>query len=105
MKFVNRGYMIVKPTNKFIDWANKNDEDYSDLTGNESSVYLIEEDFYDDEPVVKANFKKIFLNELLAVSEDESSYPEISLSNFNEFFTYHLGSTVFDAESNGLVAD
>lgn len=97
--------MVVTPKQDFIDWANKNDEDYSDLTNNEASVYLIEEDFYDDEPVLKANFKKIFVNELMAVSEDESSYPEISLENFTNYFNVELGSTVFDAESNGLVAD
>ena len=105
MKFVNRGYMVVQPTKSFIEWANKNDEDYSDLTSNESSVYLIEEDFYDDEPVVKANFKQIFLNELMAVSEDEEVYPEITLENFNAYFSYQLGSTVFDAEASNLVAD
>lgn len=105
MKFVNRGYMIVKPTETFIEWANKNDEDYSDLTSNEGSVYLIEEDFYDDEPVVKSNFKHIFLNELMAVSEDQDAYPAITMENFNSYFTYQLGSTVFDAEESNLVAD
>lgn len=105
MKFVNRGYMIVKPMKAFIEWANKNDEDYSDLTDNEASVYLIEEDFYDNDPILKSNFKKIFLNELMSVSEDEGSYPEITLENFKNFFQIEMGSTVFDAESKGLVAD
>ena len=37
----------------------------------EPNVYLIEEDFFEDEPVIKANFKKIFNNEIYAVSIEE----------------------------------
>ena len=105
MKFVNRGYMLVSPKKAFIDWANENDEDFSDLVDNEASVYLIEEDFYDDEPVVKANFKKVFINELSAVSGDESSFPDINMENFNKYFEVTLGTSVFDAQTGGLQAD
>ena len=104
MKIVNRGYLTVTPTKLFIDWANKNDEEFSDLISSEASIYLIEDDFYDDEPVLKSNFKNVFLNELQAVTEDESTYPEIKFEVFNDWFTVALGASVFDAESNGLSA-
>jgi hypothetical protein len=105
MKFVNRGYLAVKPTKLFFDWANKNDEDYSDLEDSESSIYLIEENFYDDEQVLKANFKKVFLNELQAVSEDDSTYPEMKFEIFTSWFNVELGASVFDAQDESLIAD
>lgn len=105
MRFVNRGYIHVRPTKVFIDWANKNDEDYSDLESNEASVYLIEEDFLDDEPVLKANFKSIFFNELYAITEDESLFPEINFENFQAFFDVEMGSTVFDVQDEDLKRD
>lgn len=105
MKIVNRGYIVVKPKKAFIEWANKYDEDFSDLTDNEGSIYLIEEDFYDDEPVIKANFKQIFSNELLAVTEDEESYPELSIEQFNNFFDVSLGTMVFDTLKTDLERD
>ena len=49
MKFVNRGYMIVHPKEAFITWANENDADYSNLEDNEPNVYLIQEDFFDED--------------------------------------------------------
>ena len=105
MKFVNRGYLIVKPTKLFIDWANKNDEDYANLVDSEATIYLVEEDFYDDEQVLKANFKDVFINELRAVTEDESEYPEIKLGIFHEWLAIEMGTSVFDAQSNRLVSD
>lgn len=105
MKFVNRGYIVVRPTKEFINWANQNDEDFEDLADNEASIYLIEEDFYDDEPVIKSHFKKIFLNELQGVSEDSASYPEISFETFNLWFDLEIGSTVFDTQKDSLIAD
>ncbi|MDC0100504.1 hypothetical protein N8Z27_02255 [Crocinitomicaceae bacterium] len=105
MKFVNRGYLSVKPTKLFVDWANKNDEDFNALADSEPSVYLIEEDFYDDEPVLKSHFKKVFKNELMAVSEDESKYPDIKFEIFNEWFDIQMGGFVFDTQEGGLNAD
>ena len=105
MKIVNRGYVIVKPLKPFIDWANSVDEDYTDLTDNEASVYLIEDDFYDDEQMLKANFKKIFNNELLAITDDESLYPAIKMENFNQFFSCSLGSNVFDSMSSTIASN
>ena len=105
MKFVNRGYLSVKPTKLFIDWANKHDEDFGELQSSEASIYLIEEDFYDDEPVLKSHFKKVFQNELMAVTEDASVYPEIKFEVFSEWFDIEMGASVFDTQSGGVVAD
>lgn len=105
MKIVNRGYMLVKPKQAFLDWANSCDEDYNDLQEAEPNIYLIEEEFYEDEPIIKANFKKIFKNELLAVTEDESKYPEVKERLFFEWFHVELGSMVFDTLDSNIIAD
>lgn len=105
MEIVNRGYILVTPKEAFITWANQHDEDFEDLTQNEGSIYLIEDDFYDDEPVLKSHFKRIFENELLAVTEDEETYPKITFENFNEMFDCQLGSMVFDALKSDLKCD
>ena len=105
MKIVNRGFISIKPTTLFIDWANKNDEDFDGLVNSEASIYLIEEDFYDDEPVLKSQFKKIFLNELESVTEDDSLYPEIKFELFNTWFNVELGASVFDTQKMNLVGE
>jgi hypothetical protein len=105
MNIVNRGYISVIPKQPFIDWVNTF-EDNIELSldfDNEPSVYLITEDFIDDEPVIKQHFKKIFRNELLAITEDELDWPQsISLELFLEWFEVSLGSMVFDLEKSNL---
>lgn len=105
MKFVNRGYISVTPKAKFIAWASENDEEGQEFLESESTVYLIEDDFFDDETVLKGHFKNIFMNELSAVTENEELYPEIKFENFNEYFKIEMGTTVFDAMKDQLVAD
>lgn len=102
MKIVNRGYIIIHPKQPFIDWAVSQDEEYELDEYSEPNIYLIEEDFFEDEPVIKANFKKIFKNELNAVSDEEEIYPDITMENFEEWFSVILGNTVFDCEKGNL---
>ena len=68
-------------------------------------LHLIEEDFFEIEPVVKGNFKKIFLTELQAISDEESNYPEITLENFMKWFELEVGNTVFDCQKDQLISD
>lgn len=107
MNFVNRGYIIVKPTESFIEWANSIEggiKVYPNFV--EGNVYLIEEDFMDTEPILKANFKKIFANEFEPVTDDQAGWPcEIKFENFEKFFEVEFGSTVFDTLTNNLRAD
>jgi hypothetical protein len=96
MKILERGFIVVKPKQKFIDWANSNDQDFSELTTNEANVYLVEEDAYDDDVLLKTKFKDIFFSELLAVTEDEAEFPEITMESFHDHFAVSFGSSVFD---------
>lgn len=105
MKFVNRGFIQVTPKKAFIDWANQHDEDFTDLTDNEPSIYLVEDDFFDNDPVLLAHFKKIFKNELKAVCADEELFPPLTIEEFHNWFDVTLGTSVFDTQKSNLIAD
>ncbi|MFA7272787.1 MAG: hypothetical protein WC044_02910 [Crocinitomicaceae bacterium] len=107
MKFVNRGYLLITPTKTFIDWANTQSPELPlDAEFVEGNVYLIEEDFLETEPILEANFKKIFKNELEAVTEDEEQWPEkLTMELFLSFFTWEMGTTVFDLQKTDLNRD
>ncbi len=98
IKSLNRGYIYVQPKQAFCDWAKKNDSDFNfnEEDEPEGSVYLIEEDFFDYEPILEANFKKIIQNECTAVSEDEVEIPKLNLEQFLTWFDVKIGATVFD---------
>lgn len=107
MKTVNRGYIYVAPKQAFCDWAKMNDPEFvfdeaDELEGN---IYLIEEDFMEIEPIIEANFKKIFSNECLAVMDDEDGFPKPTLELFLEWFHVVVGGTVFDTRKEALVTE
>jgi hypothetical protein len=106
MKILNRGYIIVRPTELFWNWANKfTDEDLQvDVNdGVEPNIYLIEEDFFEIEPLIEKSFKKIFKTELLMVTEDEQDWPEErTMETFLTWFDLEFGATVLDLEKADL---
>jgi hypothetical protein len=108
MKLVNRGFIIVKPKKEYLNWANQFEEEeiiFTDEDDCEPSIYLIEEDFFEFEPVLEKNFKKIFKNELLAVANEEDWPENLSLDLFNEWFSVDFGTSVFDTQKVDLVAE
>ena len=104
MKITNRGYILVQPKQPFLDWANQFEDDIvlTDADDLEPNIYLVEDDFIETEPVIKSYYKKIFINELSSVSDLEEDFPEISDSNFEEWFTIIIGSTVFDTQKTNF---
>lgn len=105
MKIVNRGFITVRPKQAFVEWANQQDEEFQIDLNAEPSVYLIEEDFFDVEPIIESKFKQIFLCELDAVSDNEEGFPEIKMSVFKEWFSLEVGSMVIDLEKDQLSRD
>ncbi len=51
----------MEPRQAFCDWAKLNDEefDFDENDDLEGSLYLIEEEFMEYEPLIEAHFKKI----------------------------------------------
>ncbi len=107
MKVVNRGYIYVEPKQAFCDWAKEHDADFDfdesdDLEGN---LYLIEEDFFEYEPLIESHFKKIFKNECMAVVDSEDEFPKPTLDMFLDWFTIKVGSSVFDTQKTDLESE
>lgn len=105
MKIVNRGYISIKAKQPYIDWVNEMEGAEIMDAETEANIYLIEEDFFDEEPVLKAKFKAIFRNELMAISEDEENYPVINIETFNDWFKVEMGASVFDCVPGGLKSE
>lgn len=104
MKTINRGYLLVEPKQAFCNWAQQHDEDFTfneedDLEG---SVYLIEEDFFEIEPLIEKHFKKIMKNECLAIVDDEEQFPKPTMELFLEWFDIRIGGSVFDTLKEDL---
>lgn len=108
---VNRGFMVVRPKQAYIEWANQFDDEFKldaeALNEIEPTVYLIEEEeFFDTEPILKKHFKKIFLSELeAACEEDEAEFPDIKLEVFNEWFSVEFGTIVLDTLDSQLTKE
>ena len=104
MQIVNRGFLTIKPKKPFFDWANNIDKSvsFSEDDEVEGTNFLIEEDFFEIEPILEKHFKKILKNELSMISEDESIWPPISMETFLTWFDIDLGTIVFDLEKSDL---
>lgn len=108
MKLVNRGFLIIRPTNVFWNWVNATEKGIAFTVDDqpEPSVYLIEEDFFDVEPLIEQHFKAIFEEELAMITENESLWPaNRTIDLFLEWFQYEAGTTVIDCEKSNLKAD
>ena len=108
MNLLNRGFITITPKKAFFDWSNTIDSEIQFTIEDEvePTVYLITEDFFDVEPLIEQHFKKIFKNELTAITEDEESWPsERNIDVFLEWFDIQLGSMVFDLEKSNIVGE
>lgn len=102
MYIVNRGYLLLVYKQPFFDWSNR----YNEIAFNEGelepSVYLIEEDFIEEGPIIERNFKKIMITEFSGVCESEEKWPELSHEIFDSFFSVIIGTTVMDTMKNPI---
>ena len=98
MKTVNRGFISITPTPLFIAWALKNSDEEQFFTNNpEPSIYLVEDDFWEDAIILEKYFKKIAEAEFKAICSDEEKFPIISNEDeFILYFSFSLGTIVHD---------
>ena len=98
MKIINRGFICVTPTPLFIAWAAKHSDDNQFFTINpEPSIYLVEDDFWEDSLILEKYYKKIAQQEFKAICSVEEKIPVIS--NQDQFiihFSVSLGTIVHD---------
>ncbi len=108
MNILNRGFITITPKKAFFDWSNTIDLEvqFSIEDEIEPTLYLITEDFFDIEPLIEQHFKKIFKNELTAITENEEEWPlERNIDVFLEWFDINIGSMVFDLEKSNIVGE
>ena len=97
MHTINRAYIKVTPTQLF--WQELNpfiiDQEFKDF--HEPTLYLIEEDFWDDEEIIKKYMSKIIQHELSQISDQAPEVIKIStIEKFKSFFNLEIGNTVVD---------
>jgi hypothetical protein len=106
---INRGALIVRPKQPFLDWAARLDDSgiVPDAEG-EQTVYLIPE-FEDDQEasaVLKRIYAEVFERELWGWHTDESAWPQNrTLAMFREWFDIELHSVVEDIVGEELIDD
>lgn len=98
MKILNRGFISVKPTTEFLNWKKSQaNEELIEPDIAEATVYLIEDEFWDEEEILKKYFKKIAKHEFQNCLETINSIPKIeSVEDFFKYFTVEFGTLVFD---------
>jgi hypothetical protein len=94
---LDRGFIIIEPKSEFILWIENHSIDpIIGIDDSEPSIYLIEDDFLDDDLVIKQNYEEIFLYELEISGIEEKVWPDIDFENFKRFFTTTVGVSVVD---------
>jgi hypothetical protein len=106
MNLVNRGFIFVKAKPAFIKWAQQIDPELLIDEQAEGSVYLIEEEFWDDELILKNYAKKIAGHEFSCISEDQAQWLKWStLADFEAIFEIEIGCTCIDLREQVLTKE
>ena len=98
MNLLNRGFISIKPSKDFLNWKKINSkEEFFEPENPEPTIYLIEEEFWDEEELLKKYAKKIVKQEFNAIDDSITIYPKIeTIDDFTKFFIYEIGSFVID---------
>lgn len=106
---INRGVVIVRPKQPFLDWAAGLDDSelLPDVDG-EQTVYLVPEFATpeDANSLVELLYPAFFENELYTWFTDESAWPERrDLETFREWFSIEFHSVVEDLCDYEIIDD
>jgi len=106
---LNRGVLIVRPKQPYLDWATALDDSgiLPDPSG-EQTVYLVPEFEDDDEAqaVLTTVYSEVFERELLGWHTDEAAWPrQRDFKTFKSWFSIELHSVVEDLCADHLVDD
>jgi len=98
MQLINRGFISVKPSSLFIEWLKSYDSAVLITAKDaEATVYLIEEEFWDDALILKTYAKKIATSTFAEYGCDEAHWPSnFDIENFEQWFDCDLGCTCID---------
>ena len=106
---LNRGVLIVRPNQPYLDWAAGLDESgVLPSVEDEQTVYLISsfEDDDEAESVLKKIYEEIFERELDGWHTDESAWPKKrTFAMFKQWFHIELHSVVEDLCAYEIIDD
>ena len=107
MNILNRGQIVIFPTENFQQWATQNSDEELFLSSQpEPAVYLIEEEFWEDELIIEKYRKKIMRREFSEICSDESKWPIIKDNEqFRFYFNAFLGLVVVDLLESDLYSE
>ncbi len=104
MKILSRGFISVKPTSDFLNWkTSQSKEELIEPELAEATVYLIEDEFWDEDEMLKKYFKKIAKQEFHSCFESVVSIPTVeTIEDFLKFFSAEFGTFVIDLLKNPI---
>ncbi|MEY4286753.1 MAG: hypothetical protein RL511_831 [Bacteroidota bacterium] len=103
MNLVNRGFIFIKPKPSFVEWALQIDPDLLMDEHAEGSVYLIEEEFWDDELLLKNYAKKMANHEFSCITEDVNQWVNwTTIEEFEALFHIEIGCSCIDLRKEPL---
>lgn len=107
MNILNRGQIVIFPTENFQQWATQNcDEEHFLTSQAEPAVYLIEEEFWEDELIIEKYRKKIMRREFSEICSDEGKWPIVKDNEqFRYYFNAFLGLVVVDLLESDLYSE
>ncbi len=106
MKLINRGYLLAKPKKTFIDWALEINPELMIDEDSEGSLYLIEEEFWDDALLIGKYAKKILQQECNAIFAEQKDIPILpNPEKIDDFFQFELGCTVIDLLNDTITTE
>ncbi|MBG39078.1 MAG: hypothetical protein CL857_04065 [Cryomorphaceae bacterium] len=104
IKILNRGFISVTPKPFFYEEAAKEmNKEILTFINAEPTIYLIEEDFWDNETVLKKHFKKIIASEKRQLNPSHNlTLDQINIENAEDYFIFRFGNLVIDNEDSGI---
>lgn len=114
MKLINRGIVIIKPKQPFVDWLNQlpdadAENPYSLETLREDRTVLLIPDMpslEDMEAFINPLKPDLFEGELLNFTDEPKDWPEdLTAKRFDQWFELETHSMVYDAAAIPLTAE
>jgi hypothetical protein len=103
MKTVNRSFVLVSPKTPFFDHFTPLMEEPEWAKFHEPSLYLVEEDLWNEEAVIEKYMKSIALEECSQLCDKIELFPVINdVAVFLHYFEVQLGTTVNDCLNKPL---
>ena len=104
IKILNRGFISVTPKTSFYDEVLKELPETNMFHKNpEATIYLIEEDFWDNESVLKKHYKKILTSEKRHLSPTKKiELRQVTIDNIHDYFVFSFGNLVVDNDNDGI---